>query len=89
MARRRCRADEQQLPGFGGLGGSLKFQLLGIRGGDLTGRGGRIKLQDHGQDVWFRRVRWREIPASETVTPDPDFEPMPVTGVARRKSRRG
>ncbi|MCG8601500.1 MAG: exo-alpha-sialidase [Verrucomicrobiales bacterium] len=57
-------------------------ELLGIRGGDLTGRGGQIKLQDHGQDVWFRNMRWREIPEGETITPDPDFEPMPVTGEA-------
>lgn len=57
-------------------------ELLGIRGGDLTGRGGKIRLQDHGQDVWFRNLRWREIPEGETITPDPDFEPMPVTGDA-------
>lgn len=54
--------------------------LLGIRGGDLTGRGGLIKLQDHGQDVWYRNLRWREIPEGETITPDPGFQPMPVTG---------
>lgn len=57
-------------------------ELLDIRGGDLTGRGGQIKLQDHGQDVWFRNLRWREIPLDESITPDPDFKPMPVTGEA-------
>ncbi len=62
-------------------------ELLGIRGGDLTGRGGRIKLQDHGQDVWFRNLRWREIPADEVVAPDPDFEPLPVTGAALEKEQ--
>ncbi len=62
-------------------------ELLGIRGGDLTGRGGQIKLQDHGQDVWYRNVRWRKIPEGETVTPDPDFEPMPVTGPALEKEQ--
>ena len=56
--------------------------LLGIRGGDLTGRGGRLWLQDHGQDVWFRHLRWRELDKDEVVTADPDFEPMPVTGEA-------
>jgi hypothetical protein len=59
--------------------------LLGIRGGDLTGRGGQLWLQDHGQDVWFRRLRWREIQAAETITPDPDFEPLPVSGSALEK----
>ncbi len=59
--------------------------LLGIRGGDLTGRGGKLSLQDHGQDVWFRNLRWREIPTTEKVIPDTDFEPMPVTGAALAK----
>jgi len=59
--------------------------LLGIRGGDLTGRGGNLWLQDHGQDVWFRTLRWREIPETEMITPDPAFEPMPVTGTALEK----
>ena len=62
-------------------------ELLGIRGGDLTRRGGHLWLQDHGQDVWFRRLRWREIPASESINPDPSFEPMPVTGAALEKEQ--
>lgn len=62
-------------------------ELLAIRGGDLTGRGGRLWLQDHGQDVWFRNLRWREISEGETITPDPDFEPMPVAGEALEKER--
>ncbi len=57
-------------------------ELLGIRGGDLTGRNGKLWLQDHGQDVWFRKLRWRTIPSTEKVIPDPAFEPMPVTGEA-------
>lgn len=61
--------------------------LLDARGGDLTGRGGNIKLQDHGQDVWFRHLRWRKIPAEELLTPVSDFEPMPVTGSALKKEQ--
>lgn len=60
-------------------------ELLGIRGGDLGGRGGRLWLQDHGKDVWFRNLRWRAIPEGEQIVPDPDFEPMPVTGGALKK----
>ena len=60
-------------------------ELLGIRGGDLTGRGGRLWLQDHGQDVWFRHLRWRELDEDEVVRADPTFEPMPVTGEALDK----
>jgi hypothetical protein len=59
--------------------------LLGIRGGVLTGRGGKLWLQDHGQDVWFRSLRWRELGEEEVITPDPNFEPMPVTGEALQK----
>lgn len=57
-------------------------ELLGIRGGDLKGRGGFLSLQDHGQDVWFRNLRWRKILSGEVITPDPNFEPMTVTGAA-------
>ncbi|MGC3972188.1 MAG: DUF1080 domain-containing protein [Pirellulales bacterium] len=62
-------------------------ELLRIRGGDLTGRGGRLLLQDHGQDVSFRKIRLRTIPADEKLTPDPAFEPMPVTGAALAKEQ--
>ncbi|MEZ6128588.1 MAG: family 16 glycoside hydrolase [Planctomycetaceae bacterium] len=60
-------------------------QLLAARGGDLTGRNGQLWLQDHGQDVWFRNLRWRTIPIDEVIEPEPYFEPMPVTGEALKK----
>ncbi len=60
-------------------------KLLAARGGDLTGRNGQLWLQDHGQDVWFRNLRWREIPKDEIIVPEPYFEPMPVTGQALAK----
>jgi len=62
-----------------------QVKLLGIRGGDLTGRGGKLLLQDHGQDVSFRNLRMRTIPSGEVVTPDPDFQPMPVPPAALKK----
>jgi len=62
-------------------------ELLAARGGDLTGRGGQLWLQDHGQDVWFRNLRWREIPSDEVIIPEPDFVPMPVTGEALAKEQ--
>ncbi len=61
--------------------------LLKIRGADLNARGGRLWLQDHGQDVWFRNLRWREIPAVEELEQDPDFVPMPVNGEALKKEQ--
>ena len=62
-----------------------EIELLAIRGGDLTGRGGKLLLQDHGQDVWFRNLRMREIPAAEKLTPDPSFRPLPVPPAALEK----
>ena len=62
-----------------------QIDLLKIRGADLDARGGKLWLQDHGQEVWFRKLRWREIPEYETVNADPDFIPMPVTGEALKK----
>jgi len=61
--------------------------LLKIRGADLTARGGRLWLQDHGQDVWFRNLRWPEIPAEEPVTADPGFAPLPATGEALKREQ--
>lgn len=62
-----------------------EVELLTIRGGDLTGRGGKLLLQDHGQAVWFRHLRMRTIPAAEKITPDPAFKPLPVPPAALAK----
>jgi len=64
-----------------------EVELLRIRGGDLTGRGGKLSLQDHGQDVSFRNLRLRTIPPDEKLTPDPAFQPLPVTGTALEKEQ--
>jgi hypothetical protein len=64
-----------------------EVELLRIRGGDLTRRGGKLLLQDHGQDVSFRNLRMRTIPHSESLVPDPHFTPMPVTGAALQKEQ--
>ena len=66
---------------------AAEVELLRIRGGDLTRRGGKLWLQDHGQDVSFRNLRLRTIPAEEKITPDPTFQPLPVTGVALEKEQ--
>ena len=63
------------------------IELLDIRGGDLSARGGKLWLQDHGQDVWFRNLRWREIPAEEKLTPDPKFQPMAIPAAALEKEQ--
>ncbi|WP_039961896.1 3-keto-disaccharide hydrolase [Rhodopirellula europaea] len=63
-------------------------KLLTIRGGDLTGRGGELWLQDHGQPVWYRNLRLREIPSDEPVNPSPDFEPMSIPPGALAKEQQ-
>ncbi len=49
-------------------------ERLRQRGGDVAARGAHLSLQDHGDPVWYRRIRLRPIPADEdigheTVTP--------------------
>lgn len=62
-----------------------EIAILRARGGDLTKRGGQIKLQDHGQDVWYRNLRMRTIPDTEKLTASPDFTPMPIPPAALEK----
>jgi hypothetical protein len=61
-----------------------EVEILNIRGGYLDKRGANLKLQDHGQDVSFRNLRWRTIPAEEKLTRY-EFTPLPVTGAALEK----
>jgi len=66
---------------------SKEIELLRIRGADLAARGGKLWLQDHGQPVWFRNLRMREIPKGEVLKADPDFEPMPIPPAALEKEQ--
>ncbi len=42
-------------------------ERLRVRGADLSARGGRLYLQDHGDPVWYRSIRLRTIPADEDI----------------------
>ncbi|MFK5923678.1 MAG: DUF1080 domain-containing protein [Verrucomicrobiota bacterium] len=64
-----------------------QVELLRIRGAQLNARGGRLSLQDHGADVWFREIRWRKIPVDEKLIADSEFKPLPVTGEALKKEQ--
>jgi len=65
---------------------SKEVELLRIRGADLAARDGKLWLQDHGQDVWFRALRWRAIPTIESLTRS-DLTPMPVPPAALEKEK--
>jgi len=39
----------------------FNVELLKQRGGDLTARGANLSLQDHGDPVWYRNIRLREL----------------------------
>lgn len=53
-------------------------ERLKLRGGKLSDRGTKFWLQDHGDPVWFRQLKLREIPTDETVQADPEFKQMPI-----------
>ena len=61
-----------------------EIEILRIRGGDLTKRGALLRLQDHGEPVWFRNLRWRTIPAEEKLVRS-EFAPMPIPEAALQK----
>lgn len=61
-----------------------EIELLRIRGANLAARGAFLRLQDHGQDVWFRNLRLRAIPPEEKLTRFL-FTPMPVPPAALEK----
>lgn len=61
-----------------------EVELLRIRGADLNARGGKLWLQDHGADVWFRNLKWRAIPADEQLARS-EFVPMFIPAEALRK----
>ncbi|HSJ02574.1 MAG: family 16 glycoside hydrolase [Verrucomicrobium sp.] len=63
-----------------------QVQLLKIRGANLAARGAKIRLQDHGADVWFRNLRLRTVPKGEKIQRI-DFKPMPIPEAALEKER--
>jgi hypothetical protein len=61
-----------------------EIEILTIRGGDLTKRGANLRLQDHGQDVWFRSLRIRTIPPEEKLARFA-LTPLPIPPAALEK----
>lgn len=61
-------------------------KLVSYRGTDLTKRGGKLWLQDHGAQVAFRNLRWRKIPADENLVSE-NLTPMAVPEAAVKKEQ--
>ncbi len=61
---------------------AFNVDLLKRRGGDLTARGANLSMQDHGDPVWYRSIRWRELPA------DAVLDRTPVTPAAISEENR-
>ena len=45
--------------------------MMKDRGGDITSRGGHVKLQDHGAAVWYRNLKIRQVPDNEKLDSTP------------------
>jgi len=48
-----------------------EVELLRQRGGRLADRGAYLSLQDHGDPVWYRNLRLRELPKTEPLDRTP------------------
>ncbi|MEM6688772.1 MAG: DUF1080 domain-containing protein [Planctomycetota bacterium] len=59
-----------------------EVELLRRRGGTLDQRDGRLSLQDHGDPVWYRNLRWREIPPLEEIETF-EVEPAEIDDMTR------
>lgn len=62
-------------------------ELLKKRGGDLTKRGAFMRLQDHGDPVWFRTMRIRELKEEDLIDPG-SVQPAPIPEEVKKAEQK-
>ena len=69
----------------------FNVDMLQARGGDVAARGAKLSLQDHGDPVWYRNIRLRELPKRFKLdeTPVVPAEIAPEILEAERKKLEG
>jgi hypothetical protein len=76
----------------------FNVDMLNQRGGDLTARGANLSLQDHGDPVWYRNIRIRELGADDEIDQTPvepaelskeilDAEAKKLEGIVKRREK--
>jgi|GEM_PF-258391 len=61
-----------------------EVELLKVRGANLDARGANFRIQDHGDPVWFRSVKLRELKDSDQL----DKTPVPPVKIAEEIVKR-
>lgn len=57
---------------------AFHFDMLLKRGGNLKARGAKLNFQDHGDPVWYRAIKIRELPADQQLDDSP-VEPQEIS----------
>lgn len=78
---------------------TFNVELLRARGAELSSRGAKLNLQDHGNPVWYRNIRMRAIPQSEQLDHEPvvpaeipkdvlEAERLKLQGILERQAKK-